>query len=190
MTHHVTDTAPIAALTLADARARIRKDFSALVDSVSSRATLPSGHTFNPSPALSAEQELTWNDGCEVRSATGGLSLHAGPSPVSGPQAVADQVRIELRYFHPEIEIEFAAEGALGPDSIKARPGQTLHQAHLWAERGPNIVGQSQPLFPPANLSAATIEELADQAIEHLAPAMAQFQQDDARADRGERPRG
>lgn len=177
--------------SLQHARARIRENFLALITSVTGTVKLPPDHTFQPSPALSAEHELTWNGGCEVRSASGGLSLHAGPTPADCDRIGADQVRIELRYFHPGIDVasDEQAAGALGPQLIQFRPGQTAHEATLWIEQGPNVVGSSAPLQPPANLSAATVDELAALAADQMSAVLAEFRQEQQEPSRDARPR-
>lgn len=117
-----------APLSIEQARAKIRSDFTRFAQMVINGVTLPAGHVFAQSPALGIDHQLTWYLGCEIESANAGLS-------VFGHLAVADdkdsnQLHIEARYFHPELH--FRDENGKAKSSRNYNPG---FGAHLWVDQ-------------------------------------------------------
>ena len=152
-----------APLSIEQARAKIRSDFTRFAQMVINGVTLPAGHVFAQSPALGIDHQLTWYLGCEIESANAGLS-------VFGHLAVADdkdsnQLHIEARYFHPELH--FRDENGKAKSSRAYNPG---YGAHLWVDQGRPYWGMNRSLIEGRQFlsNVPTVETMAEEVVARL----------------------
>lgn len=152
-----------APLSIEQARAKIRSDFTRFAQMVINGVTLPAGHVFAQSPALGINHQLTWYLGCEIKSANAGLS-------VFGHLAVADdkdsnQLHIEARYFHPELH--FRDENGKAKSSRAYNPG---YGAHLWVDQGRPYWGMNRSLIEGRQFlsNVPTVETMAEEVVARL----------------------
>ncbi len=157
-------------LSIEQARARIREDFLCFAGLVTSQVALPDGHAFERSPADSLKHQLTWNQRCEVLSASAGLS-------VFGRRTVGDdsdclQLQVEVRYFHPELHFRHTPRS----DPRVSRRFNDGFGAHLWVDQGRPYWGMTRSLIAGSEFCSGvpSPEALAAEVVRRLRLAIEQ----------------
>ena len=156
-------------LPIDQARAIISEDFRKFSDLITAQVVMPEGHSFGKSPAFNIEHKLKWFSGCEVASSRAGLSVTGGRS--STDEADEFAVRVEVRYFHPELHFRESR-------SNKARTSHEYSEgfsAQLWVEQGRPFVGMRKSLITGdvCCRDMASVEALASEVVERVNQAIA-----------------
>ncbi len=128
-------------LLIEDARAVIREDFHRFVGLLTELVVLPEGCVFRGLSASEMNHSLKWFLGCEIRSASSGVGVFAGP-------AVSDdtnefQVSVEVRYFHPELNYRPAKRS----NPRVTRRYSEGYATHLWVDQGRPYWGMKKTLI-------------------------------------------
>ncbi|MBV7542179.1 hypothetical protein [Acidovorax sp. sic0104] len=155
-------------LGIEEARAKIGDDFTHFAALVASQVQLPAGHSFrNDCPALGVRHNLSWWNGCAVRSADSGLGVHAGPQVVDAADEY--QLMIEARFFHPELH--FREKGRTARVTRRYNPG---YGAALWVDQGRPFWGMNKSLIEGERFLSrvSSVEVLAEEVVRRLNAAI------------------
>lgn len=174
MTHHTEQVATRygtrqSPLAIEQARSNIREDFLRFAGLVMDQVALPEGHAFAKAPAFDLNHQLTWFSGCEIESSAAGLSVFG--VPIVSDEGDESQLRVEVRYFHPELHYR--------PTNRRAQQISRQYNegfsAHLWVEQGRPFWGMHQSLIAGNQFcrNLPSPEALADEVVTRLRHAIA-----------------